>query len=179
MDRLHPVSLLPGWRDLSVRAFGTLRRLGVQTAQDVSRLHEDALMEVTLCGHRTTEEILAWAEAAGIPLRRLRTRREQTMGEINPALQRDMEVLVRRWGRGRRYSLRSVGLEMGITGERVRQRELRASRWIRAVLAQQGYDVVPREGRKDSLMWTDVALSISPRCEGRVPAIRALGAKGQ
>ena len=154
MDRLCPVSLLPGWRDLSVRAFGTLRRLGVQTAQDVSRLHEDALMEVTLCGHRTTEEILSWAEAAGIPLRRLRTRREQTMGEINPALQRDMEVLVRRWGRGRRYSLRSVGLEMGITGEQVRQRELRASRWIRAVLAQQGYDVVPREGRKDSLMWT-------------------------
>ena len=165
MDRLYPVSLLPGWRDLSVRAFGTLRRLGVQTALDVSRLHEDALMGVTCCGRRTTEEILSWAEAAGLPLRRLRMRSEQTMGEINPALQRDMEVLARRWGRGRRYSLRAVGREMGITGERVRQRESRASRWIRAVLAQQGYDVVPREGRKDSPLVHNVAEEAKPEKE--------------
>jgi len=68
------------------------------------------------------------------------------MDTIHPKLHRDMEVLARRWGRGRRYSLRAVGREMGISYSTVRTRELGASRWIRFVLEKQGYDVVPREG---------------------------------
>ena len=87
------------------------------------------------------------------------------MDAIHPKLHRDMEVLARRWGRGRRYSLRAVGREMGISYSTVRTRELGASRWIRFVLARQGYDVVPREGRKDSPLVHNVAEEAKPEKE--------------
>ena len=47
-------------------------------------------------------------------------------------------ILYRRWGRDRKYTLKEVGRELGISGSRVSQYEAHAHQWIRWTLTEMG-----------------------------------------
>ena len=55
--------------NLSVRARGVLRRLGIEETEDLARLSEDVLRQTRNCGQKTVREIGAWHESLKSALR--------------------------------------------------------------------------------------------------------------